>query len=267
MAADDPAVVPPVLEQLAKASIAWGQARREALNIRAQRSSHRCEVADHGDMSVGDMGTPACYLGDIPENAAEWCESCQRRQLLHGQYVAKDAEQKRLRARFLRLLDKSLASALAGLSSLKTNGCVKCGEQQIVGATMDTVPLCRACYESFKERMRQVFADDGLSSLKNEKEHEAARVDEQTVIPPERATASENEAIPTCPDCGAGIMFEHYVGCRRVPSPTSDRNLKWLDDIEAQIDGTVPYYVPRLIAEIRHLERVLALMRNPRMGL
>lgn len=29
--------------------------------------------------------------------------------------------------------------------------------------------------------------------------------------------------------------------------------LGWLDDIEAQLDDTVPHYVPRLIAEIRRL--------------
>lgn len=27
----------------------------------------------------------------------------------------------------------------------------------------------------------------------------------------------------------------------------------WLDEIESQVDSTVPYYVPRLIAEIRRL--------------
>jgi hypothetical protein len=32
--------------------------------------------------------------------------------------------------------------------------------------------------------------------------------------------------------------------------------MDWLDEIEAQIDDSVPYYVPRLIAEIRRL-------RNP----
>jgi len=31
----------------------------------------------------------------------------------------------------------------------------------------------------------------------------------------------------------------------------ADDTLKWLDEIEAQMDSTVPYYVPRLIAEIR----------------
>jgi hypothetical protein len=31
----------------------------------------------------------------------------------------------------------------------------------------------------------------------------------------------------------------------------------WLDEIEAQIDETVPYYVPRLIAEIRRLRNAL----------
>ena len=29
----------------------------------------------------------------------------------------------------------------------------------------------------------------------------------------------------------------------------------WLDDIEAHLDSTVPYYVPRLIAEIRRLRQ------------
>jgi hypothetical protein len=39
-------------------------------------------------------------------------------------------------------------------------------------------------------------------------------------------------------------------------------DLRWLDEIETQIDSTVPYYVPRLIQEIRHLERVIARFRN-----
>jgi capsule polysaccharide export protein KpsE/RkpR len=31
----------------------------------------------------------------------------------------------------------------------------------------------------------------------------------------------------------------------------------WLDDIDAQMDSTVPYYVPRLVAEVRSLRRQL----------
>jgi len=34
-------------------------------------------------------------------------------------------------------------------------------------------------------------------------------------------------------------------------------DLRWLDEIEAQLDDTVPLYVPRLIAEIRQLRRAL----------
>jgi hypothetical protein len=39
----------------------------------------------------------------------------------------------------------------------------------------------------------------------------------------------------------------------------SDR--RWLDDIEAQLDSTAPYYVPHLIKEIRHLDRMLEQLR------
>jgi hypothetical protein len=34
-----------------------------------------------------------------------------------------------------------------------------------------------------------------------------------------------------------------------------DRLADWLDEIEAQLDASVPYYVPSLIAEIRRLRK------------
>lgn len=34
-----------------------------------------------------------------------------------------------------------------------------------------------------------------------------------------------------------------------------------LDEIEAQLDSTVPYYVPSLIAEIRRLRRIATLVQ------
>jgi hypothetical protein len=82
--------------------------------------------------------------------------------------------------------------------------------------------------------------------------------------------------VGNCPRCGGGGKerpVQHHphchVGrdaecdCHIVGKQATDGdNLRWLDEIEAQADSTVPYYVPRLIAEIRHLERVLALMRK-----
>jgi hypothetical protein len=42
--------------------------------------------------------------------------------------------------------------------------------------------------------------------------------------------------------------------------PAADRR-DWLDEIEAQIDSTVPFYVPRLIATIRAQRAQLLEMR------
>jgi hypothetical protein len=53
----------------------------------------------------------------------------------------------------------------------------------------------------------------------------------------------------TC-SCGGGWTFDFQA--RRVYCRTcEDRD--WLDEIEAQMDDTSPYYLPRLIAEIRRL--------------
>lgn len=38
--------------------------------------------------------------------------------------------------------------------------------------------------------------------------------------------------------------------------------MEWVDEIEAQIDDTVPYYVPRLIAKIRTLHKLLGYRGN-----
>lgn len=43
-------------------------------------------------------------------------------------------------------------------------------------------------------------------------------------------------------------------------APLPQRN--WLDEIEAQIDSTVPYYVPRLVAEVRRLRAALMKARQ-----
>lgn len=48
---------------------------------------------------------------------------------------------------------------------------------------------------------------------------------------------------------------------RRREQPVTDDDGHWLDAIEAQIDDTVPYYVPRLIHEIRQLR---AMVEPPR---
>lgn len=73
-----------------------------------------------------------------------------------------------------------------------------------------------------------------------------------------------------CPRCGGGGKErpeQHHHRCHVGRDAECDCHivavdLRWLDEIEAQADSTIPYYVPRLIAEIRHLERVLALMRK-----
>lgn len=38
--------------------------------------------------------------------------------------------------------------------------------------------------------------------------------------------------------------------------------LKWLDEIEAQLDSSAPYYVPRLIATIRAYDQTLNELRE-----
>ena len=47
-----------------------------------------------------------------------------------------------------------------------------------------------------------------------------------------------------------------------APAMTSD----WLDEIEAQLDSTVPFYVPRLIAEIRRLHKAQGQEEGARMA-
>lgn len=62
----------------------------------------------------------------------------------------------------------------------------------------------------------------------------------------------------TCPYCNPkGLVLAEPAGQEEPPA-----NEQWLREIEAQSDETVPYYVPRLISEIRHLERVIALFRK-----
>ena len=52
--------------------------------------------------------------------------------------------------------------------------------------------------------------------------------------------------------CGNPLVSVEAI-CELCDVPVRPRTHDWLDEIEAQIDGTVPYYVPRLIAEIRRL--------------
>ena len=40
--------------------------------------------------------------------------------------------------------------------------------------------------------------------------------------------------------------------------------LKWVDDIEAQIDDTVPYYVPHLLSEIRLMQEEIDRLKSVR---
>lgn len=57
-------------------------------------------------------------------------------------------------------------------------------------------------------------------------------------------------------------LTQSNLGATGGQNELASTDYRWLDDIEAQIDSTVPYYVPRLCQEIRHLERVIQLLRK-----
>lgn len=73
-------------ESVMQAVLAWGTARAEALRLRAERSALACEYEEWGDPSVGDPGVAACWHGS-GESITDWCETCQKRQPLHEQFL------------------------------------------------------------------------------------------------------------------------------------------------------------------------------------
>ena len=76
--------------QLEAAVLAWGAARVEALRLRAERASHRCDVHEPGE-------TAPCYLGD-EEATADWCDECQKRLPVHREFrVARERVRKAFR--------------------------------------------------------------------------------------------------------------------------------------------------------------------------
>jgi len=71
---------------LAAAGLAFINARKERLRLKRERNEMRCELQDDGDYIT--PRSPACFQYDADgcEDVSEWCETCQKRNVVHIAY-------------------------------------------------------------------------------------------------------------------------------------------------------------------------------------
>ena len=71
---------------LAAAGLAFVNARAERLRLKRERNEMRCEEQSDGDHIT--PGSPACfqYDEDGREDVSQWCETCQKRNVIHLAY-------------------------------------------------------------------------------------------------------------------------------------------------------------------------------------